>query len=83
MSTTSRGYWQGSKGYGEVVGPVEPCTTCGDNLDILREYIPDEAVNLIYLDPSFESKQDYNVLSKERDGTKSAAQIRAFEDTWH
>jgi len=54
----------------------------GDNLDILRRYIKDETVDLIYLDPPFKSNQDYNVLFKERGGKQSAAQIRAFEDTW-
>ena len=38
----------------------------GDNLDILREYIPDESVDLIHLDPPFRSSQDYNILFKER-----------------
>jgi site-specific DNA-methyltransferase (adenine-specific) len=55
----------------------------GDNLDILRRYIKDESVDLIYLDPPFKSNQDYNVLFKERNGKESAAQIHAFEDTWH
>jgi len=55
----------------------------GDNLDILRRYIKDESVDLIYLDPPFKSNQAYNILFKERNGTESAAQIRAFEDTWH
>jgi site-specific DNA-methyltransferase (adenine-specific) len=54
----------------------------GDNLDILRRYVKDESVDLIYLDPPFKSNQDYNVLFKERNGKESAAQIRAFEDTW-
>ena len=54
----------------------------GDNLDILRRYVKDETVDLIYLDPPFKSNQDYNVLFKERNGTQSAAQIHAFEDTW-
>jgi len=54
----------------------------GDNLDILRRYIKDESVDLIYLDPPFKSNQDYNVLFKERNGTLSVAQIKAFEDTW-
>ena len=54
----------------------------GDNLAVLREYINDESVDLIYLDPPFNSRQDYNVLFKEHDATKSAAQIMAFEDTW-
>ncbi len=54
----------------------------GDNLDILRRYVEDESVDLIYLDPPFNSDQDYNVLFAEQDGTRSAAQIKAFEDTW-
>ena len=54
----------------------------GDNLTVLREHIKDESVDLIYLDPPFNSRQDYNVLFKEHDETRSAAQIMAFEDTW-
>ena len=54
----------------------------GDNLDVLRRYVKDESVDLIYLDPPFNSRQDYNVLFKEKDGTRAASQIRAFEDTW-
>ena len=54
----------------------------GDNLDILRRYVKDESVDLIYLDPPFNSNQDYNVLFKERDGSQAASQIRAFKDTW-
>ena len=58
------------------------CLYYGDNLTVLREHIKDESVDLIYLDPSFNSRQDYNVLFAERDGTRSASQIMAFEDTW-
>ena len=54
----------------------------GDNLDVLRRYIKDESVDLIYLDPPFNSRQDYNVLFAEKDGTRSSSQIMAFEDTW-
>lgn len=54
----------------------------GDNLDILRQYIGDESVDLVYLDPPFKSNQDYNVLFAEKDGSRSAAQIKVFEDTW-
>ncbi len=54
----------------------------GDNLDILRRYLGDETVDLIYLDPPFKSNQDYNVLFAEQNGSRSAAQIKAFEDTW-
>lgn len=55
----------------------------GDNLDILRRYIKDESIDLIYLDPPFNSKATYNILYQEKNGSDSAAQIKAFEDTWH
>ena len=57
----------------------------GDNLDILRsrEYFPDSCVDLIYLDPPFNSNRNYNVLFKSESGADSEAQITAFEDTWH
>ncbi|HEU0142911.1 MAG TPA: DNA methyltransferase [Bryobacteraceae bacterium] len=54
----------------------------GDNLVILHEQIPDESVDLVYLDPPFNSNATYNVLFAERSGAKSSAQIRAFDDTW-
>lgn len=54
----------------------------GDNLDILRRHVDDESVDLVYLDPPFKSDQDYNVLFEERDGSRAASQIKAFEDTW-
>jgi site-specific DNA-methyltransferase (adenine-specific) len=54
----------------------------GDNLDILRRYVASESVDLVYLDPPFNSQQDYNVLFKEREGARSAAQVKAFKDTW-
>ena len=55
----------------------------GDNLDILREHVPDGSVDLIYLDPPFNSNATYNVLFREASGEGSAAQIEAFDDTWH
>ena len=55
----------------------------GDNLQILRDYIPDESIDLIYLDPPFNSNRSYNVLFKETTSAASAAQTGAFEDTWH
>ena len=55
----------------------------GDNLPVLRDYVDDESVDLIYLDPPFNSNASYNVLFKEQSGEQSAAQITAFEDTWH
>src|SRR5690242_15020904 len=55
----------------------------GDNLPILREHIPDESVDLIYLDPPFNSSRNYNVLFKDESGHEAEAQITAFEDTWH
>jgi len=54
----------------------------GDNLEILRRYIKDETIDLIYLDPPFKSDQDYNVLFAEKNGSRAAAQIKAFGDTW-
>lgn len=55
----------------------------GDNLQIMRDYISDDSIDLIYLDPPFNSKATYNVLFDEKNGTHSRAQITAFEDTWH
>ena len=55
----------------------------GDNLDILRRYLKDETVDLVYLDPPFNSAQDYNAFFHEKDGSAAASQIKAFEDTWH
>lgn len=55
----------------------------GDNLEILRDYIPDESVDLIYIDPPFNSKRNYNVLFTEQNGSQSSSQIRAFDDTWN
>lgn len=54
----------------------------GDNLDILQRYIEDDSVDLVYLDPPFNSDADYNVLFAEEDGSRAAAQIKAFDDTW-
>ena len=54
----------------------------GDNLDILREYIADDSIDLIYLDPPFNSNVSYNAFFREQGGEQSAAQITAFEDTW-
>jgi adenine specific DNA methylase Mod len=54
----------------------------GDNLEILRRYINDESVDLIYLDPPFNSKRGYNLLFKTPKGHDSDAQITAFKDTW-
>ena len=55
----------------------------GDNLDVLRESIRDESVDLIYLDPPFNSNATYNILFRAPSGEASQAQIEAFEDTWH
>jgi site-specific DNA-methyltransferase (adenine-specific) len=55
----------------------------GDNLSVLRGCVDDESVDLIYLDPPFNSQATYNVLFKSTAGEKSRAQIEAFEDTWH
>jgi site-specific DNA-methyltransferase (adenine-specific) len=55
----------------------------GDNLTVLRGCIADESVDLVYLDPPFNSQATYNVLFRGTGGEKSHAQIEAFEDTWH
>lgn len=55
----------------------------GDNLPILRDYIPTESVDLVYLDPPFNSQRTYNVLFKHESGKEAEAQLAAFEDTWH
>ena len=55
----------------------------GDNLDVIRRHLKDETVDLVYLDPPFNSAQSYNAFFHEKDGTDAASQIRAFEDTWH
>jgi len=54
----------------------------GDNFEVLQRYVKDESVDLVYLDPPFNSRQDYNVLFAEKDGSQSSSQIHAFEDTW-
>ena len=54
----------------------------GDNLDVLRRYVKDESIDLVYLDPPFKSNQDYNVLFAEKDAPAAASQLKAFEDTW-
>lgn len=58
----------------------------GDNLRVLRESVADESVDLVYLDPPFNSNASYNVLFKGpegSEGSESQAQIEAFDDTWH
>ncbi|MGF1635322.1 MAG: DNA methyltransferase, partial [Phycisphaerae bacterium] len=63
--------------------PTPPNTLYyGDNLKVLREHIDDASVDLVYLDPPFNSNADYNVLFAEKDGTAAPAQIKAFGDTW-
>jgi site-specific DNA-methyltransferase (adenine-specific) len=54
----------------------------GDNLDVLRRHVKDETVDLVYLDPPFNSHATYNVLFAEHSGARAAAQLKAFEDTW-
>lgn len=62
----------------------------GDNLEVLRgrdadgkAVMPDESVDLIYLDPPFNSAANYNVLFRAPDGKQSDSQLEAFDDTWH
>lgn len=53
-----------------------------DNLDVLRRHIRDQSVDFVYPEPPFKSNQNYNVLFAEKDSTRAAAHIKAFEDTW-
>ncbi len=55
----------------------------GDNLPILRDHIKSESIDLVYLDPPFNSNRSYNVLFKDESGHEADAQITAFEDAWH
>lgn len=55
----------------------------GDNLDVLRQHVPSESVDLVYLDPPFNSNATYNVLFKSHGGQDASAQLQAFDDTWH
>lgn len=55
----------------------------GDNLKVLREHIKDDSIDLIYLDPPFNSNRSYNVLFKDESGLGSDAQISVFDDSWH
>ncbi len=61
---------------------AENCLYFGDNLNILRHHVKDESVDLVYLDPPFNSNRAYNVIFQDKTGKKAAAQIQAFEDTW-
>jgi DNA modification methylase len=54
----------------------------GDNLDVLRNRVKDESIDLVYLDPPFNSQANYNVLFKEPGGAPAEAQVEAFRDTW-
>lgn len=54
----------------------------GDNLQVLRDHIRDESVDLVYLDPPFNSNATYNLLFEEATGTTAGAQVEAFRDTW-
>jgi site-specific DNA-methyltransferase (adenine-specific) len=54
----------------------------GDNLDVLKRYIADESVDLVYLDPPFNSARNYNAFFQEKDGSAAANQIQAFEHRW-
>ena len=55
----------------------------GGKLDILRRYLPDAGVDLVYLDPAFNSNRDDYVIFRDESGDATDAQLLAFEDTWH
>ena len=63
--------------------PVKNTLYFGDNLEVMRKYIPDSCVDLVYLDPPFNSSRGYNVIFAQHDASDAAAQIQAFDDTWH
>jgi DNA modification methylase len=54
----------------------------GDNLDVLRRHVGDESVDLIYLDPPFQSGRNYNIFFRNEAGVRAEEQVRAFKDTW-
>jgi site-specific DNA-methyltransferase (adenine-specific) len=54
----------------------------GDNLEVMRKYLPDASVDLVYLDPPFNSNRDYNLLFREQSGEPAQGQIKAFTDSW-
>lgn len=64
------------------MGGMAKTLYCGDNLEVLRENIRDESVDLVYLDPPFNSAVDYNVIFRQHTDGAPKAQILAFEDTW-
>lgn len=69
---------------GTCVGMAPGTLYLGDNLDVLRsDRIPAGSIDLLYLDPPFNSNREYNMLFEENDMSASKAQLRAFEDTWH
>lgn len=67
-----------------MTSPLPPVSTLfyGDNLEVLRKHFPSECIDLIYLDPPFNSKADYNILFKEKSGKETVAQTQAFTDFW-
>jgi DNA modification methylase len=54
----------------------------GDNLKVLREYLEPQSVDLVYLDPPFNSNRPYDVLFSEKSGEESPTQIEDFNDVW-
>ena len=64
------------------MAPADNLLYYGDNLDVLRRHVADASVDLVYLDPPFNSNASYNVLLKETTGEASQAQFHAFTDTW-
>ena len=89
MGIVAWGDWPGWSGLGSLEAGryrsrmADNVLYYGDNLDVLHLHIKDETVDLVYLDPPFNSEQEYNVLFESKDGSAAPAQIKAFEDTWH
>src|SRR3989440_1593458 len=89
MGMVTWGDWPGWPGLGSLEAGryrsrmADNVLYYGDNLEILPLHIKDETVDFVYLDPPFNSNQEYNVLFEAKDGSAAPAQIKAFEDTWH
>jgi len=75
--------WGFAQGHSGALKVLNNALYYGDNLQVLRNDIGSESVDLIYLDPPFNSQATYNLLFRSPAGEQSQAQIVAFEDTWH
>jgi site-specific DNA-methyltransferase (adenine-specific) len=54
----------------------------GDNRYVLAEHLESSSVDLVYLDPPFNSKAQYNILYETRGDQRERAQQTIFRDMW-